>query len=64
MCAPGGCLSYCGQCQLLKYYIEGLAEKLEEKSIELKSAMKVGRFAIESFISFCFLRKWFSVLSW
>ena len=57
-------LSYCGQCQLLKYYIEGLAEKLEEKSIELKSAMKVGRFAIESFISFRFLRKWFSVLSW
>lgn len=57
-------LSYCGQCQLLKYYIEGLAEKLEEKSIELKRAMKVGRFAIESFISFRFLRKWFSVLSW
>lgn len=52
-------LSYCGQCQLLKYYIEGLAEKLEEKSIELRIAMKVGRFPLENLISFHFLRKRF-----
>lgn len=34
-------LSYCGQCQLLKFYIQGVAERLEEKSTELKAAMKV-----------------------
>lgn len=33
-------LSYCGQCQLLKFYIQGVAERLEEKSTELKAAMK------------------------
>lgn len=33
-------LSYCGQCQLLRYYIDGVIQRLEEKSTELKQAMK------------------------
>jgi len=33
-------LSYCGQCDLLTYYIDDVAERLEEKSTELKTAMK------------------------
>ena len=34
-------LSYCGQCQLLRYYICGVKERLEEKSTELKTVMQV-----------------------
>ena len=34
-------LSYCGQCDLLTYYMDDVAERLEEKSTELKTAMKV-----------------------
>ena len=34
-------LSFCGQCELLNYYIEGVSKRLEEKSTELKTAMKV-----------------------
>ena len=37
-------LSYCGQCDLLSYYIEGVSKRLEEKSTELKTAMKVRKY--------------------
>ena len=40
-------LNYCGQCKLLFYYLDGVMERLEEKSTELKTAMKV-KFVIES----------------
>ncbi|XP_065644674.1 uncharacterized protein LOC105847333 isoform X4 [Hydra vulgaris] len=33
-------LSYCGQCKLLVYYLDGVMERLEAKSTELKIAMK------------------------
>jgi hypothetical protein len=39
-------LSYCGQCNLLGHYIDGIAERLEEKSTELKTAMKVLYFTL------------------
>ena len=34
-------LSYCGQCKLLSYYIQGVKERLEEKTTELRTAMQV-----------------------
>ena len=34
-------LSWGGQCMLLSCYIDGVKERLEEKSTELKAAMRV-----------------------
>ena len=34
-------INFVGQCQLLKCYIEGITQRLEEKTTELRYAMKV-----------------------